>query len=105
MQKVPKKFEVFPAPSYKIRKNNLAPHKKRVGGIYTITNTAYHKFVRVGDQKWEMVEITIEIFFFFFNFLLEICIHFFLYRELASPTEKNSPPPKVSIVTQNPNFS
>ena len=30
------------------------------------TNTDYHKFVRVGDQKWEIVEITIGIFFFFF---------------------------------------
>ena len=27
------------------------------------TNTDYHKFVRVGDQKWEIVEITIRIFF------------------------------------------
>ena len=30
------------------------------------TNTDYHKFVRVGKQKWEVVEITIGIFFFFF---------------------------------------
>ena len=28
------------------------------------TNTAYHKFVRVGDQNWEIVEITIRIIFF-----------------------------------------
>ena len=27
-------------------------------------NTDYHKFVRVGDQKWEIVEITIGISFF-----------------------------------------
>ena len=37
------------------------------------TNTDYHKFGRVGDQKWEIVEITIEIIF-----LLEISIHYFL---------------------------
>ena len=30
------------------------------------TNTDYQKFVKVGYQKWEIVEITIEIFFFFF---------------------------------------
>ena len=29
------------------------------------TNTDYHKFVKVGDLKWEIVEITIGIFFFF----------------------------------------
>ena len=28
------------------------------------TNTDYHKFVRVGDQKSEIVEITIKIIFF-----------------------------------------
>ena len=30
------------------------------------TNTDYPKFVRVGDQKWEIVEITIGIIFLFF---------------------------------------
>ena len=29
------------------------------------TNTDYHKFARVGDQKWEIVEIAIGIIFFF----------------------------------------
>ena len=28
------------------------------------TNTDYQKFVKVGDQKWEVVEITIRIIFF-----------------------------------------
>ena len=37
-----------------------------------------------GDQKWEIVEFTIGIFFCLF--LLEICIHYFLYREFSSPT-------------------
>ena len=46
------------------------------------TNTDYQKFVRAGDQKWEIVEITIVFFFF----LLEICIHYFLYKEFSSPT-------------------
>ena len=58
IQKVPKKFEILPAPSYKTHKKNLAPHTKKyllVGGIYTMennnTNTDYHIFVSVRDQK------------------------------------------------------
>ena len=31
------------------------------------TKTDYQEVVRVGDQKLEMVEITITIFFFFFG--------------------------------------
>ena len=30
------------------------------------TNTDYHKFVRLGEQKWEIVEITKGIIFFIF---------------------------------------
>ena len=45
------------------------------------TNTDYHKFVRVLDQKGEIVEIVIELESFF---LFEICIHYFLYREFSS---------------------
>ena len=37
IQKVPKKFEIFPAPSYIMENND--------------TNTDYQKFVTVGDQK------------------------------------------------------
>ena len=51
----------------------LAPHKKYIwglGGVYTMenndTNTDYHKFVRLGDQKLEIVEITMGIIFFHF---------------------------------------
>ena len=58
IQKVPKKFGIFPACSYKTGKKNQPPtHKKYlwVGGVYTMenndTNTVYHKFVRVEDQK------------------------------------------------------
>ena len=65
------------------------------------TNTDHHKFVRVGDQKWEIAEITMESLFF----LLEICIHYFLYREFSSPTYKKSPPPKLPIPTQNFNLT
>ena len=64
------------------------------------TNIDYTKFARVGDQKWELVEITIRI-----TFLLEIAIYYFLYREFSSSTWKKSPPPKVPIPTQNPNLT
>ena len=55
-QKLPKKFEIFPAPSCKTRKKK-SPQKKYlwVGGVHTMenkdTNTYYHKFVTVGDQN------------------------------------------------------
>ena len=45
-----------------------------VGGVYTMqnndTNTDYHKFVSVGYQKWEIIEITIGIIFLFFFLFL-----------------------------------
>ena len=62
------------------------------------TNTDYQKVVRVWDQKWEIVETTFGIIFF----LLEICIHYFLYS-FQVPPEKNHLhlkcqfPPKVTI--------
>ena len=62
--------------------------------------TYYQKFVGVGDQKWEIVEITIGIIF-----LREICIYCFLCREFSSLTWKKLPPPKVPIPTQNPNLT
>ena len=51
-------------------------------------NTDYQKLVRVGEQKWEIVEITIGIIL-----LLEV------------PPETKSPPPRVQITTQNPNLT
>ena len=65
------------------------------------TSSDYQKFVGVRDQKWEVVEITIGIFFF----LLEIYIHYFYYWEFSSPTWKKSAPPKVPIPTKNPNLT
>ena len=53
-----------------------------------ITNTDYQKFVRVGDQTWEILEISIGIIFLFF--LLEICIIYFLNESFqVSPEKKN----------------
>ena len=54
------------------------------------TKTDYQEVVSPGDQKWEMVEITIGIIFsFFLSFFLffEIYIHYFLYmyREFPGP--------------------
>ena len=65
------------------------------------TNTDYHKFVRVGNQKWEIVEITIKIIFFCLRLLFTI----FYTGNFQVPPEKKSPPPKVSIPTQNPNLT
>ena len=63
------------------------------------TNTDYQRVVRVGDQKWEIVETTFEIIFLF-----EIFIPYFLYKEFSSPTWKQSSPPKVPIPTQYHNW-
>ena len=70
-------------------KKNSPPQKQYLwlGGVYTIenkdTNTDYQKFVRVADQKWEIVEITVGIIFFCLRFL------FTIYKEYSSPIEKN----------------
>ena len=90
-------------------KKKLAPHKKNIcgwgkGGVYTMenkdTNTEYQKFVRVLDQKCEIVELNSESFF-----CLRFLFTIFFYREFSSPTRKKSPPPKVPIPTQNLNLT
>ena len=64
------------------------------------TNTDYHKFVRVGNQKWEIVEITIKIIFFFAWDLYSL---FFIQEIFKSHLKKNHPhlkcqfPPKIPI--------
>ena len=69
-------------------------------GVYTMenkdANTDYQKVVKVGDQKWEIVETAFGIIFLF-----EIRIHYFLYREYSSPTWKKSLPPQVPIQNYN----
>ena len=89
IQKVPKKFEIFPALSYKIQKKVLAPTKKLyVGGVYTTenknTHTDYRKVVRLGDQKWE----TIEIICFVWDLYSFTIFH---TRSFQVPPEKNNP--------------
>ena len=37
--------------------------------------------------------------------MLEICMHYFLYREFSSLTWKKSLPSKVPIPTQNPDLT
>ena len=78
---VPRSLKFSKPPSYKTQGEG-------VGGVHTMenkdTNTDYQKIVRVGDQKWEIVESTFGIILF------EIHIHYFLYREFSTPT-----PPKV----------
>ena len=59
------------------------------------TNTDYHKFVRAGDQMWEIVEITIRITFF--------CLRFVFTIVYIGSFQKNHPhlkcqfPPKIPI--------
>ena len=76
----------------------------RGGGVYAMenkdTNTDYQKVVRVGDQKWEIVETTSTVIFFCLRFVFTI-----FYTEFLSPTWRKSPPPIVSIPTQNYNLA
>ena len=51
-----------------------------------ITNTDYQKFVRVGDQTWEILEISIGIIFFIF-FAWDL-YYLFFKREFSSLTWK-----------------
>ena len=95
---VPRSLKFSKPPSYKTQGEG-------VGGVHTMenkdTNTDYQKIVRVGDQKWEIVESTFGIILF------EIHIHYFLYREFSTPTppkvHSNDPhlkcqfPPKITI--------
>ena len=72
-----------------------------MGAVYTMenkdTNTDYHEVVRVGDQKWEIVEIMIRnIFFVSDSYSL-----FFIQGVFKSHLEKTTPT-KVPIPTQNP---
>ena len=60
--------------------------------VYKDTNTDYQEVVRVGDQKWEIIEITIPF-------------HYFFYKELSSPTVKKAALPKMPIRTQNLNLT
>ena len=71
------------------------------GGLYTIknkdTNRDYQKFVRVGDQKREIIEITIGIIFLF-----EISIHyFFIHGVFKSHMKKITP---TSSANSHPKF-
>ena len=91
----------FSKPLATRHKTFLALHKKNIcgwEGVYTMENkdkkTDYQKVVRVGDQKWEIVETTFRIIFLF-----EICIHYFLERVFKSHLKK-SLPPKMPIPTQ-----
>ena len=59
-------------------------------GVYAMenkdTNTDYQKVVGVGDQIWEILEITIEIFFFFFLIFYSV---FFIQGVLKFHLKKN----------------
>ena len=91
------------------RYKKIAPQKKYLweggagGYISWRIRIQNQKVVRIGDQKWEMVEITIGIIFF----VLDSYSLFFIYvRNFQVPPEKNYPhpkyqlPPKIAISTK-----
>ena len=94
IQKVPKIFEIFPAPDYKTQKNKpLTKKNVWVGGVYAMenkdTNTDYQKLVSLGDQKWEIIKLQLELLLLF---LLEICIlYFFIQAVFKSHLKKITP--------------
>ena len=69
IERIPKKFKIFPTLTTTCYKKKLAPTKKYfwVWGVYTMenkdTNTDYQKVVRVRDQKSEIKKITTRIIF------------------------------------------
>ena len=64
------------------------------------TKTDYEEVVRVGDQKWEMVEITITIIFWF---VWDSYSLFFIYvGNVQVPPEKNHPDPKCQFPPKIP---
>ena len=86
----------------KYQKKDLSPHKKKdlwVGGVYTIenndANVDHHKFVRVGDQEWEFVEITTGITFFLFS--LRFAFIIFYTGSFHVPPKKNFPHLKFQL--------
>ena len=106
IQEVHKKFEIFPGPSCKTRKNLAPPPPQKkilwLGGVYTMedkdTNTDCQKFVRVGDQKWDIVEITIGIIFFTWD-LYSLC---FIQGVFKSHLKKITPPLKCQFSPKTP---
>ena len=107
IQKVPKKYEIFQAPNYNIRKKFLVPQKKFFWmWVYGMENkntkTDYQEVVRVGYQKWEIVEITVRIIFYAWD---SYPLFFVYAGNFQVPPEKKSPPPRKPIPTQNPNFT
>ena len=84
-----KKFK-FSQPLAARYKKKFSPTKKIYlwVGVYTMENkntkTDYHEVVRVGDQKWEMVEITNTIVFF----VWDSCSLFFIQGISKSHLEK-----------------
>ena len=56
--------------------------------------TDYHKVVRVGGQKWEMVEIIIGIIFFVWD---SYSLFFIYLGNFKVPPKKNHPYPKYQF--------
>ena len=95
IQKVPKKSEMFSAPSYKMGKFFLAVTKNICGwGEYIpwkimIQIQTTKKFLGSGNKREKHTKS--------FFCLFEICIHYVLYREFSSLTWKNHPHPGLEL--------
>ena len=61
--------------------------------------TDYEEVVRAGDQKWEMVEITIRIIFFVWD---SYSLFFIYAGNFQVPPEQNHPRPKCQFPLKIP---
>ena len=70
------------------------------------TNADCHKFVRVGDRKYEIVEIRIRIIFFLFFifFASDLYSLFFYTGSFQAPLKKNHPYLKSQFTTKISNW-
>ena len=98
----------FSLPIAKRYKKIWSPSKKIFLGsgstVYTMdnkdTNTDCLKVVRVGGQKWKIVEITVRISFFVW-----VSYSLLLIQGVFKSHLKKLPPPKVPVPTKYPNLT
>ena len=94
IQKIPKKFEIFPVPSYKTRKKNSPPQKNyfRVGWVYIVKNKDnYTHYQKVVGPKYRYCRNYNQYHFFCLRFVFTI---FYTGSHLHLKCQF---PPKISI--------
>ena len=106
-QKVPKKFEIFPAPSCRIQKKFSPPQKKYICGyreyipwkiMIQIQTTTY--LLGQGTKSEKLQKLRLGSFFW-----LRFVFTIFYTESFQVPPKKKSPPLKVPIPTQSPNLT